>query len=382
MKILMLSPQFRPLTGGYERAAERLSIALTAHGHAVTVITERREMAWAAYEDMQGVRVRRLWCLYRRGLHGITSQCSFGIWLLLHGRTFAVWHVHQYGAHATLAVLLGKLLRRPVVLKLTSSGVQGVDTALSALRFARWHRWAHRRVAACIAVSDETAQEARVFGIPAQQVHAISNGVDTKRLRPVSTEARHRIRQRLSIGDGFVALVVGRLAVEKNPIGMLHAWARALPHLPPDAQLLWVGDGPLHAEAMVCITRLGLTKSVCLVGHSDDVPSWLAIADVFTLSSHNEGMANTLLEAMACGLPSIATAVSGTAQLLVQPDAGLVVPVGDMEALAGAMVRLAGDRDLRAQMGQRARAMIEAEYSIDGVANRIETMYEQVIRDA
>lgn len=382
MKILMLCPQFRPLTGGYERAAERLSVALAARGHAVTVITERREVAWAACEDMDGVTVRRLWCLYRRGLHAMTSQFSFGLWLLLHGRSYAVWHVHQYGVHATLAVLLGKLLRRPVVLKLTSSGVQGVDTALSALRCARWHRWAHRQVAACVAVSDETAQEARVFGIPAQRVHAISNGVATERLRPVSTQTRHQMRQRLSIGDGFVALAVGRLAVEKNPIGMLHAWAMALPHLPADVQLIWVGDGPLHAEAMACITRLGLSMRVRLVGHSDDVPSWLVSADVFALSSHNEGMANTLLEAMACGLPSVATAVSGTAQLLVQPNAGVVVPVGDMEALADAMIRLAADRDLRAQMGQRARALIEAEYSIDGVASRIERLYEQVITDA
>lgn len=152
--------------------------------------------------------------------------------------------------------------------------------------------------------------------------------------------------------------------------------------MPADAQLLWVGDGPLHAAAMACITHLGLTNSVRLVGHSDDVPSWLVCADVFALSSHNEGMANTMLEAMACGLPSIATAVSGTAQLLVRPDAGVVVPVGDMDALAGAMIRLAADRDLRAQMGQRARVLIEAEYSINGVASRIETMYEQVIRDA
>lgn len=382
MKILMLCPQFRPLTGGYERAAERLSVALAARGHAVTVITERREATWAVREDMGGVTVRRLWCLYRRGLHAMTSQFSFGLWLLLHGRSYAVWHVHQYGAHATLAVLLGKLLRRPVVLKLTSSGVQGVDTALSALRLARWHRWAHRRVAACIAVSDETAQEARVFGVPTQRIHAISNGVDTERLRPVSSQTRHQIRQRLSIGDGFVALAVGRLAVVKNPIGMLHAWARALPHLPADAQLIWVGDGPLHAEAMACITHLGLSMHVRLAGHSDDVPSWLASADVFALSSHTEGMPNAVLEAMACGLPSIATAVSGTTQLLVRPDAGVVVPIGDMDALAGAVVRLAGDSDLRTQMGQRARALIEAEYSIGCVANRIERLYEQITRDA
>jgi len=381
VKIFMLCPQFRPLTGGYERAAERLSIALAARDHAVTVITERRDPTWAAHEDLHGVQVRRLWCVYRRGLHAASSLFSFGVWLLLHGRSFAVWHVHQYGAHATLAVLLGKLLQRPVVLKLTSSGIhQGVDAALQGLRLSGLHRWAHRRVAACIAVSEETVHEAQAFGIPSQRVHAISNGVDSAGLRPATVEWRQQARRQRAVADGFVAIAVGRLAGEKNPIGLLHAWASAWPRLPAGSQLIWIGDGPLRAEVAACIDQLGLGHTVRLAGHSDDVPAWLAAADVFVLSSHNEGMANTLLEAMACGLPSVATAVSGTTQLLARSGAGIVVPVGDMEALAAALVELARDSDARARMGTRARAVIEAEYSIEHVVGKIEELYAQIIR--
>ena len=141
IRVLMISPQFRPLVGGYERAAERLSAALAAAGLRVVVIAERRDRAWPAVECIDGYEVRRLSCSYRRHLHTITSLLSFAGFLLRHGREFDVWHVHQYGFHAALAVALGKVLRRPVVLKLTSSGAMGIEKS-----HGRRHCRAHSRV--------------------------------------------------------------------------------------------------------------------------------------------------------------------------------------------------------------------------------------------
>jgi hypothetical protein len=100
----MIAPQFRPLIGGYERAAERLCAALAERGFQVTVIAERRVRSWPVREIVQGYEVRRLPCLYRRQLHIVSSLLVFGIYMLLHGRRFQVWHVHQYGPHAALAV--------------------------------------------------------------------------------------------------------------------------------------------------------------------------------------------------------------------------------------------------------------------------------------
>lgn len=378
IRILMVCPQFRPLTGGYERAAERLSIALVSRGHDVTVITERRDRAWAHREVMAGVHIRRLWCIYRGGLHALTSLLSLAAWLLFRGRRFSVWHVHQYGAHATVAVLLGKVLRRPVVLKLTSSGEQGLSAALEKLCLPLLHRWAHRRVQACLAVSEETLSEAKTFGVPRRRIHAIGNGVDPALLRPADRCEREAARQALGLGSGFVAVAVGRLAIEKNPVGLINAWAKALQRLPLGAQLVWIGGGPMHPEVSTCLDRLGLNQSVRLAGHSDDVPRWLRAADAFLLSSRNEGMANTMLEAMACGLPCAATAVSGTRQLLSKTGAGIVVPVGDMEALADAIVVLAADSMARQRMGEQARQTILDDYSLDIVTSRLEQVYKAV----
>jgi len=159
-------PQFRPLVGGYERAAERLSAALAEAGLHVVVITERRERAWPAVELIDGYEVRRLSCLYRRHLHAVSSLLSFAGFLLRHGRAFDIWHVHQYGSHATLAIALGKLLHRPVVLKLTNSAAMGIEKALGNGIVGRITAFFHQRVSACIAVSEETAKRQSVSAFP------------------------------------------------------------------------------------------------------------------------------------------------------------------------------------------------------------------------
>src|SRR4029453_1870559 len=171
IRVLMISPQFRPLVGGYERAAERLSAALAEVGLRVVVIAERRARSWAAVERIDGYEVRRLSCSYRRHRHAVTSLLSFASFLLRYGREFDIWHVHLYGYHAALAVALGELMRRPVVLKLTSSAAMGIETALGSGIAGRILGFFHRRVSACLAGTEETRAEAICFGIPAQRIY-------------------------------------------------------------------------------------------------------------------------------------------------------------------------------------------------------------------
>jgi glycosyltransferase involved in cell wall biosynthesis len=225
MRVLLISPQFRPLVGGYEVAAERLSVALAEAGLSVVIIAERRDRAWPAVECIDGYEVRRLSCRYRRNLHTITSLLSFAGFLLRHGREFDVWHVHQYGFHAALAVALGKALRRPVVLKLTSSGAHGIAVSLGGGIVACILGFFHRRVTACLAVTEETRAEAICFGIPAQRVHVIPNGVDGRQFHPASPEERIAARHALELDCKRLVLFVGRLSPEKNPLGLLDAWA-------------------------------------------------------------------------------------------------------------------------------------------------------------
>lgn len=381
LSILMLCPQYRPLVGGYERAAERLSIALAARGHRVTIITERRNSTWPKQEDQDGVRVRRLGCLYRPRLHMATSLLAFAVFLLIHGRRFQVWHIHQYGLHAALAVALGKLLRRPVVLKSTSSKDQGIHRATQGLPSSRITAGLLRRVDAVIATTRETRAEALAFGIPESRAPVIGNGVDILTFRPRGDTQRARLREELGIVASGILLFVGRLSEEKGLDDLLHAWKKALPDLPDSWKLVLIGDGPMRERLATFVVAEDLSSSVDFAGYQGNVETWMAVADIFVLTSHREGLANTMLEAMATGLPVVSTRVSGTTELLEETGAGTLVDIGDMERFAEAISNLVADPEQRARMGRAARAVIKARYGIDSITERHESLYRDLIDD-
>jgi glycosyltransferase involved in cell wall biosynthesis len=127
--------------------------------------------------------------------------------------------------------------------------------------------------------------------------------------------------------------------------------------------------------------ELGITHRVHLAGRQDDVRVWLAALDIFVLSSDWEGMPNAILEAMAAGLPVVATAVGGTPEVVVDGITGLLVPRGDPEALRQAIARLMDDFDLRRRMGQAGRERVSSRFDIAVTARATETLYLQLVQE-
>ena len=378
-KILMIAPQFHPLVGGYERAAMRLSCELSSRGHNVTVITERRDKQWPKREDFNGFNVRRLWCLFRPHWHMSTALFSFFIYLLFQGRQYQVWHVHQYGLHAVLAIATGKLLGRPVILKLTSSGKQGLEQASSNLPMSELSKNILMRVDKVVALTRETRKEAILFGIPSNRVILIGNGVEDNRFHPVESDKRTALRTRNHLSGQGLVVWVGRLSQEKNPDGLLEAWRIALPKLPNEWALIIVGDGPLLPTLKSTVDKYQLNQTVHLVGRQANVEEWLAMADIYVMTSHNEGLSNTMLEAMATGLPVVTTRVSGTEENIEEPEAGKVVACNDMEAVASALVGLASNPELRFRHGKQGRDVIDRKFSISRVAEQHLALYQKLI---
>jgi glycosyltransferase involved in cell wall biosynthesis len=378
LNILMIAPQFWPIIGGYERAAERLSSALTERGHEVTVVAERRKRSWAAAERIHGFRLRRVRCVYRRGWHQVTSLASFGGFLLSRGSNFDVWHVHQYGVHAVLATALGKIMRRPVILKLTASRDQGIRTAFGASRLSTLLSAILRRVDAVVALTRETRDEAAEFGIPNPRIYVIGNGVDTNAFRPRSAQERRQIRLSLGVDAGGLVLSVGRHDAQKNIEGLLEAWRLALEGVPEDWKLAVIGDGILGSplEQRMRSERLG--SRVILLG-AQPADRWMAAADVYALSSNWEGLSNTTLEAMSSGVPVVSTRVSGAPETLEETGAGLVCDVGRMDLFAEHLRRLIVDQKLRSTMGETGRRIIESRYAIEAIADRHETLYRSLM---
>lgn len=378
LRVLMVSPQFRPIVGGYERAAERLAVELNNQGHAVTIVTERRDLSWLCNEQLDGVQVRRLWCVHRRHLHILSSLMSLSIFLILRGWAFQVWHVHQYGPHCIVPIVLGKFMRKPVVLKLTGSGAHGITKVAELLPLSWLTRRLIQRVDMVIATSKVTYEEACNFGIVPSRIARIPNGVDTVKYAPRSNEEKVMLRRGLGLHATGVVLFAGRLSSEKNPDGLLRAWHDVANRIPEKWLLIYLGDGPLRPRLAEMIDEWGMHDAVMLAGPRDDVERWMGAADLFVLPSHCEGLSNSLVEAMSSGVPVVSTRVSGSEEIFKESKIGVMVEPRDDASLADAITQMIIDAEERQRCGKSARAYAVARLSIQNVARQTGDLYKEL----
>ena len=220
-----------------------------------------------------------------------------------------------------------------------------------------------RRVDGLIAVAPEvrSAILATMHGIPARKIAVIPNGVDTRRFR----RRGEREKTRAGLGLAPVARAISVVATFKEQKGhrfLIEAAAALAPDY-PEARYLLIGDGELRADLEQRIAAAGLTGQFRLLGLRPDVPDLLAAADLFVLPSLWEGLPMALVEAMAAGLPVVATDVSGTRGVMAGGETGLLVPPGDAAALARAIAALLDDPARAGVMGAAARRRVETCFS-------------------
>jgi glycosyltransferase involved in cell wall biosynthesis len=196
--------------------------------------------------------------------------------------------------------------------------------------------------------------------LPAEKIVVINNGVDVGRYR--LTVDRAAVRRGLGLSEDERAIVVVATLKEQKGHRYLIEAAAGLTGQFPTARFLFVGDGELRQELERQIAAHGLAQRVHLLGTRQDVPELLAAADLFVLPSLWEGLSMALVEAMASGLPIVATEVSGTRQVLTDGETGLLVPPGDYEALARAIAAMLSDPARAAAMGAAARRHIETNF--------------------
>ena len=212
-------------------------------------------------------------------------------------------------------------------------------------------------------------------GIAAGRVVTIRNGVDAARFAP---EARPAARGALGVSPDTVVLgTVGRLDPVKDHVGLVDAFARVAGECPA-AILVLVGDGPCRSAVEARIAGHGVGDRVRLLGQRLDVPALLAGFDAFALPSRAEGMSNTILEAMAAGVPVVATRVGGSPEMVEDGVTGSLVPPGDPGRLAAALGRYAGDPHLRAIHGKAGRERVLAEFDLPRMAERYLHLYREL----
>lgn len=217
-------------------------------------------------------------------------------------------------------------------------------------------------------------------GVPAADLSQIYNGVDSERFQP-SPKRDTQVPDWPFQGEGLWVLgTVGRMKEIKDQPNLARAFCEVLrrePGMRDHLRMVMVGDGPLREECRTILREAGALDLAWLPGERSDIPAIMGRMDCFVLPSRAEGVSNTILEAMACGLPVIATDVGGNGELVRQGLDGLLVPPRDSEALASAVLDYARAPERAQAAGQTGRQRIEQEFSLDAMVERYRRVYEK-----
>ena len=216
-------------------------------------------------------------------------------------------------------------------------------------------------------------------GVGRNKVCQIYNGVDAQRFYPAD---RRQAMTGCPFDDPDLWLVgtVGRMQTVKNQTDLARAFIevlRLVPALRKRLRLVMIGDGSLRQPVQALLEEAGCADLAWLPGERGDVPDVLRGLDCFVLPSLAEGVSNTILEAMACGLPVIATDVGGNSELVDDGSTGILVPPGNVPALAAAIAGLADDGKRAAAMGRAGRQRVEREFSLAAMVDQYRTLYDR-----
>jgi len=341
-------------TGGLERLLVDFARMHNRRRYEMEFMVFREIGAFANQIHDAGCPVHQL--TERGRMRGVIELAQF-----LRKHEFDVVHTHNTHPHI-YGTLAARLAGVPVVIN-TRHG-QRVERNWKS----RWpYRFAAMLADRMIAVSDDAARmSVREAGVPEKKVARIWNGIDVEQFAwrgPVSEP---------------VGIAVARLSPEKDIPTLLHAVHAAVERV-PEFRLIIVGDGPERRRIESLRAELELETNVQILGERGDVPQWLARAGFFISSSFSEGISLTLLEAMAVGLPVIATDVGGNPEIVENGVCGEVVPSGDADAMADAIIGFCQKRETWVDMGQRGRQRVKEHFEIGRMIDEYESLYDELL---
>ena len=372
--VVMVLAGYHPYIGGAEGQARAVAAELARRGVPVHVATRGRP-GLPAEETLDGVPVHRMPAWGPGPLGALVFMVSVFLDLLLHRDAYDVIHAHLASSHAVAAAAAGRLAGKRVVVKLGGGAGMG-EIALSRASFLGRLKLRALGLLGPVLAAPNADILAELPGTPLAGLTAVvlPNGVDLRRFTPASAAERAALRKELGWAEGFALLSTSRLANDKGVADMLadflRVWAESARGRP--ARLYIAGTGPDEAALKDLAQRLG--AQVEFLGPRQDLERLYRAADVFLLPSRTEGMSNSLLEAMASGLPVLATKVSGTDGLVRDNEQGLLYYPGDEAGLRAALGRLFTEPALAERLGQSAR-MRAGQFSLNKTVDKWLELY-------
>jgi putative peptidoglycan lipid II flippase len=424
LRICFVSTIFSPGISGVGVRTEKQARQLQALGCGVIIVTLRHNKGWKRAETISGMPVVRIGGVYRRNgqlRNGRLGHllCDIGVFLALWHmrRRYDIVHVCQMSSLDAVGAFIGNITRKPVVISIQISGpdekqreqiehgrmlmagtlsnpsllkvtvpgwalAEGDITYLpkAALGGSVMLNYLRNSSAYYHILGTRCRPYLTSQGFRSERIVLIPNGIDTDRFRPAPQ------RRPDPAGPERDIICVARLDYAKGVDVLLHAWKSMMQapmawhsHLKPRLRL--VGDGALRTQIERLITALEFQDSVEILGPRTDIIDLLQQSWGFVLPSRWEGMANALLEAMACGLPCIATRVSGSEDVIVDSINGLLVEPEQPAELAQALSRIIEDGDLAQRLGQAGHATIMRDYQLIDVTRQHLELYHRLLKE-
>jgi len=368
-RILMVISHFYPHFGGAEQQALNVAKALMARGVSVTVLTRKTE-GLKPYEIIQGIPVHRKINVLPLGkLFGLTYMLTAFLFLVKMRRSYDIIHCHlAQGFHCPAALLCKALFNKHVIIKVGATGPLSDFETLKKVLFGKYFLKLLRHADRLVAVCSQAQQDAQKNGIPASRLLGIPNGVDIDYFKP----AHHlRINNLISF--------VGRLDNMKGVDVLLNAFS-LLKKKQKDALLYIVGNGPDREKLEAMARDLSIKERVVFTGEIHAVLEQLQKSAVFVLPSFSEGLSNVVLEAMACGLPVVATNAGGTIDIINHGENGILIDPRDANQLSDALLKILSDQELGPRLGSRARMTVAENFSLNRVVDKYIELYSAVTK--
>jgi glycosyltransferase involved in cell wall biosynthesis len=417
-RIYIVIGTFHPLIGGAESQAQLQGKSLRERGYEATIVTFRHRKRWPQHDQVEGVPVVRIAgalldgrARYPRIIQQLLYLFAMLvlIWTLWRDRhCYDIIHLYQLSSLTLPTALACRLTGKPMLVSLRSTGLEkpragrnatasllagpldpttpwlqvngltwidgDMESLLRLGKPAVWltHSLLKRNSSQIIILSSRMKQylSSKNFLLPSTCF--IPNGVDRRIYYPLQSQQIDKTHE-------HTVVCISRLRYEKGIDVLLQAWRLVQQH-DPLARLIIVGGGPLKQQFLSMTEALGIAGSVEFAGIQNDVAGQVRRGGLAVLPSRWEGMPNALLEAMACGLPCVATRVSGSEDIIEHGVNGLLVDVEDYHALADALLTLLHNPVLTSQYGRAALATIEQRYSLDHITDLYLDLYQNILK--
>ena len=245
---------------------------------------------------------------------------------------------------------------------------------------AGWQLWLDRklipRTDLLVGNSQAVAGFYESIGVPRERLAVVQNGIERP---PAPVQSREEFRRSLDLPEtAKVVGFVGRLAPQKRLKDLLWSF-ELLTNLQPEVAFVIAGDGPQRRELEDFARSIRCLDRVRFLGHREDAASLFSLLDVFWLSSDFEGQSNSLMEAMASGVPCVVSDIDGNLELITHEQTGLVVPTGDRVAFTKAVDRLLHETDFARQLGEAASAFCQESLSVEQMVSEYARLYREVV---